>query len=160
MEVFPKAAAKKKAAKGLLHVRGGVSQSGRQEKGRKRSSPRPWRCFFDRAGDWFRRKVFFTSVEVFPATLTRRRTVRPSSPRPWRCFHGCDVRWLGRFGLLHVRGGVSKFGVFYEWSRESSPRPWRCFCASVTPSISLIVFSTSVEVFEYFGSWRGCCLLT
>ncbi len=83
--------------------------------------------------------VFSTSVEVFPNQL---------KPIP------------GRFGLLHVRGGVS--GRFYalEFRSESSPRPWRCFLEGVDRNGADGVFSTSVEVFEHFGSWRDCCLLT
>lgn len=46
----------------------------------------------------------------------------------------------GIFRLLHVRGGVSGGGT--------------------VKAPAATVFSTSVEVFEYFGSWRGCCLLT
>ena len=71
---------------GLLHVRGGVSQSGRQEKGRKRSSPRPWRCFPKRPPRKRPQKVFSTSVEVFPSSVSSMN---------------------GHVSLLHVRGDVS-----------------------------------------------------
>ena len=145
---------------GLLHVRGGVSLNWLTKRAR---------C-----------KVFSTSVEVFlprsnllsfrkrllhvrgGVSRLAERTHQPvaSSPRPWRCFrpNRCvsavdDVfstsvevfpcqrnRTSNRSGLLHVRGGVSGGGT--------------------VKAPAATVFSTSVEVFEYFGSWRGCCLLT
>ena len=73
-------------AKSLLHVRGGVSTAGLSVSCVCRSSPRPWRCFFERLTRDVSQAVFSTSVEVF-----RLRAVSSASVR----------------SLLHVRGGVS-----------------------------------------------------
>ena len=110
----------------LLHVRGGVSAFTRPGFVFRPSSPRPWRCFSERATFQFYFRVFSTSVEVFP--ILRGRSTSASS-------------------LLHVRGGVSKTGGVPERKALSSPRPWRCFYEEIDGKRMLVVFSTSVEVF-------------
>ena len=70
----------------LLHVRGGVSESGLYALIFGSSSPRPWRCFWPArvlVRLWI---VFSTSVEVFPQAAVKEAITK---------------------GLLHVRGGVS-----------------------------------------------------
>ena len=103
------------------------------------SSPRPWRCFLHALDLRQYVRVFSTSVEVFPPALA------------------CLTR---KMSLLHVRGGVSYTVAAAEIKKTSSPRPWRCFCQGLRCEGRRGVFSTSVEVFEHFGSWRDCCLLT
>ena len=104
------------------------------------SSPRPWRCFLVPENRKYPRMVFSTSVEVFPFPQ-------------W--FH------VARFGLLHVRGGVSTGDRDSRPQYRSSPRPWRCFSALDDAQESVFVFSTSVEVFpsaaRHFAALR--CLL-
>ncbi len=51
-------------------------------------------------------------------------------------------------GLLHVRGGVSKWHFRLTVVRVSSPRPWRCFYVALEDILNCRVFSTSVEVFQ------------
>ena len=110
----------------LLHVRGGVSGEAMVGFAFLRSSPRPWRCFLDDSERRKRKCVFSTSVEVFP-----------------RAIRGCRRRTC----LLHVRGGVSiPLSVALRPSM-SSPRPWRCFHQQLLNQFSIVVFSTSVEVF-------------
>ena len=111
---------------GLLHVRGGVSETGGAFYGMDESSPRPWRCFHLRGRLTAQAKVFSTSVEVF-LWLCASTTIRNS--------------------LLHVRGGVSCVNRIFEEVAASSPRPWRCFHLSRLLPIQAKVFSTSVEVF-------------
>ena len=118
---------------GLLHVRGGVSRNGPLKRGRRRSSPRPWRCFSVRQSNIRFNVVFSTSVEVFLARGQRRQYLR------------C---------LLHVRGGVSFWMYNGVAIHESSPRPWRCFLKWLNRLVSGIVFSTSVEVFPTRRSCR------
>ena len=72
----------------LLHVRGGVSVPADRKKHFFGSSPRPWRCFHQNVILVDNARVFSTSVEVFPAQAS----VKYSTA-----------------GLLHVRGGVSRF---------------------------------------------------
>ena len=110
----------------LLHVRGGVSLWPCGPRALRKSSPRPWRCFRQKAGVSGVFAVFSTSVEVFP------KTKEPAAAVP------C---------LLHVRGGVSPTHFCYLNPFWSSPRPWRCFLDGSALAAALIVFSTSVEVF-------------
>ena len=68
MEVFPKELMSLQLLASLLHVRGGVSLTGKVTIADLMSSPRPWRCFdligrLDVSG-----RVFSTSVEVFLQT--------------------------------------------------------------------------------------------
>ena len=180
MEVFLQLEEATTARHRLLHVRGGVSGCAPLKKIRCGSSPRPWRCFRRRRRRRVQKVVFSTSVEVFPGwqkeltSQSRLLHVRggvsaptgvfppstTSSPRPWRCFRVKETvhrtgqvfstsvevfprgheRLPASSRLLHVRGGVSGGGT--------------------VKAPAATVFSTSVEVFEYFGSWRGCCLLT
>ena len=124
---------------GLLHVRGGVSLQLSKIRLTHKSSSRPWRCFSIQKLKLAPTMVFSTSVEVFPS----------ASPSSTACF-----------GLLHVRGGVSTQLSIRKPQATSSPRPWRCFLSAIRFRSPHGVFSTSVEVFEHFGSWRDCCLLT
>ena len=111
---------------GLPHVRGGVSTIAVGIKQARKSSPRPWGCF-SLAGRIFKaRRVFPTSVGVFPIAATNA---------------------LDDLSLPHVRGGVS-------WLREvdsslwgSSPRPWGCFYLNRINQRDHSVFPTSVGVF-------------
>ena len=65
------------------------------------------------------------------------------------------------FGVFSTSVEVFLSGRAREMAvNRSSPRPWRCFHFCGLVCGSCIVFSTSVEVFEHFGSWRDCCLLT
>ena len=72
---------------GLLHARGGVSKPLRLYCAPLASSPRSWRCFFNRQPTHAVRHVFSTLVEVFPDQ-------QPCAVLPVR--------------LLHARGGVSR----------------------------------------------------
>ena len=130
----------------LLHVRGGVSPAVESSSITTRSSPRPWRCFQIQHVESGLIKVFSTSVEVFLVD----------------CVPSCL-----RYGLLHVRGGVStasnkrretcrllhvRGGVSLTLRNlkkitGSSPRPWRCFLSGHYGRHNVVVFSTSVEVF-------------
>ena len=74
------------AQSSLLHVRGGVSTTRHSSPCLIGSSPRPWRCFRLHAAVVQTGQVFSTSVEVF---------LKASF---------CSEL---KFGLLHVRGGVS-----------------------------------------------------
>ena len=126
VEVFRCDAASARRDASLLHVRGGVSTRQGTGTGHDRSSPRPWRCFSISPRMEKTPEVFSTSVEVFPAT---------------------GFKCCAEFGLLHVRGGVSKLPDTSGIRRESSPRPWRCFSAYLSWKPKTSVFSTSVEVF-------------
>ena len=126
VEVFPDRGADATGAFGLLHVRGGVSGDRLLHISRHRSSPRPWRCFPLSYPAEPAPIVFSTSVEVFPRKVER---------------HPCIV------SLLHVRGGVSGRRCCRRGTYRSSPRPWRCFLNQACAACSLLVFSTSVEVF-------------
>ena len=117
----------------LLHVRGGVSYWANGLIFAVRSSPRPWRCFEVPRASPAHASVFSTSVEVFPK-------YRSAS--------------LQRWGLLHVRGGVSKEGSTLQYSTRSSPRPWRCFSRQTRRVPKRSVFSTSVEVFLLRGGFQ------
>ena len=175
VEVFLRSGISRLKQIGLLHVRGGVSQS--------------------RTNCLITIIVFSTSVEVFlwrvlvsksvmsllhvrggvsEIALVRLKRIK-SSPRPWRCFYKqCGHRSTGRVfstsvevflhkprncayrgGLLHVRGGVSAFAAASFAYRASSPRPWRCFQRIPVVTCTSIVFSTSVEVFLRWG--LNCC---
>ena len=139
VEVFPLASPRWRLYACLLHVRGGVSMAGEPLTSWSSSSPRPWRCFSCGLRLSGLLRVFSTSVEVFPKLLQ-------ASTHSAR--------------LLHVRGGVSYFSYTDPTVDASSPRPWRCFQVPHHHQRRVSVFSTSVEVFEHFGSWRDCCLLT
>ena len=168
VEVFPPTRTPMASSCGLLHVRGGVS--GDTDKGQiiTKSSPRPWRCFQGGSHERWRKRVFSTSVEVFPSNSMKsslsssllhvrggvsrhHESERPqgwSSPRPWRCFSKAVNHQNCVCSLLHVRGGVSDPPFNMIVHSRSSPRPWRCF---QTPSFrhqETAVFSTSVEVFR------------
>ena len=106
VEVFPIPAAAAHPDISLLHVRGGVSRMWSRKGRFDLSSPRPWRCFFASRPFWSLDLVFSTSVEVFLPML-----------------RSC----VTRSGLLHVRGGVSRYRRDFQPVQPSSPRPWRCF---------------------------------
>ena len=126
MEVFLPANQRPIPIACLLHVRGGVSIACKHGTMEMWSSPRPWRCFLLEQSQQAQSSVFSTSVEVFLSL--------PDS----------DLKLPS---LLHVRGGVSMKCVRPMPVYASSPRPWRCFSRPVTPAATLVVFSTSVEVF-------------
>ena len=126
VEVFLSRYKSRRNGKGLLHVRGGVSEFLACGRSRCSSSPRPWRCFSVTVSRVSRVLVFSTSVEVFPA---------------------CGLVRLVLISLLHVRGGVSSSARANSLRSRSSPRPWRCFFERLTRDVSQAVFSTSVEVF-------------
>ena len=126
VEVFPSAVKDATGMSGLLHVRGGVSLQRGGGTSSKRSSPRPWRCFFRGRFVPSRARVFSTSVEVFPDM--------------YECLKELQ-------GLLHVRGGVSTTAMEAWPPTGSSPRPWRCFLQPSSRRAGTSVFSTSVEVF-------------
>ena len=94
------------STRGLLHVRGGVSFNCAYCSQKSLSSPRPWRCFSGKVTELCAQSVFSTSVEVFPKDFRFRQR---------------------RYGLLHVRGGVSYTLTIFKSQNGSSPRPWRCF---------------------------------
>ena len=73
----------------LPHARGGVSPARRPYPRTKRSSPRPWGCFYLSSRRQGFRFVFPTPVGVFPMSAWK----RPKRPR-----------------LPHARGGVSTAG--------------------------------------------------
>ena len=106
VEVFPHVTGNLAREVGLLHVRGGVSYSLRNQIIGIRSSPRPWRCFCSDCSVARSVRVFSTSVEVFLRELVEERSSN---------------------GLLHVRGGVSEVRALENDPPMSSPRPWRCF---------------------------------
>ena len=125
--VFPLYACSLTVAKGLPHVRGGVSYRG----------DRPVTDY----------EVFPTCVGVFLHCLGRFRRFFRSSPRAWGCFlvlrEGADVgavfpTCVGVFpmpsvcptapmSLPHVRGGVSYSSSAPLAPLSSSPRAWGCF---------------------------------
>ena len=111
---------------GLLHVRGGVSDTPAFANMQAWSSPRPWRCFLNLSSLNHHAVVFSTSVEVFPFLIAKNFFV---------------------FSLLHVRGGVSGTPLTGRPLLVSSPRPWRCFLKQPETCLLQVVFSTSVEVF-------------
>ena len=110
----------------LPHVRGGVSQPCRVEALKLLSSPRPWGCFHLTHQRLRRRRVFPTSVGVFPPTCG----ITPTCRR-----------------LPHVRGGVSRGLLPRSWMLGSSPRPWGCFRVAADLGKGEQVFPTSVGVF-------------
>ena len=147
VEVFPEAVSKSRPNQGLLHVRGGVSESVVFRARNWRSSPRPWRCFSRNGRSRKVGNVFSTSVEVFPIiwkktcvvqsllhvrggvssngyTTTQSSYVFSTSVEvfPMRT----PRNWV-LIRLLHVRGGVSGGPISRTTYAKSSPRPWRCF---------------------------------
>ena len=92
----------------------------------RRSSPRPWGCFY--TPDTFCRnyRVFPTPVGVF---LCR------------------GILKVCRFCLPHARGGVSGRVFVLRAPEKSSPRPWGCFSTCTEYSESMEVFPTPVGVF-------------
>ena len=126
VEVFPTTSVACDMKKGLLHVRGGVSELLATMGTAATSSPRPWRCFRQTCAVFDTVAVFSTSVEVFLVPLM-----------PYE-FDAC---------LLRVRGGVSQMLLLIGFSLWSSPRPWRCFSSKRWGRSRRLVFSTSVEVF-------------
>ena len=87
VEVFPQVCVSAMLRGRLLHARGGVSKPLRLYCAPLASSPRSWRCFFNRQPTHAVRHVFSTLVEVFPDQ-------QPCAVLPVR--------------LLHARGGVSR----------------------------------------------------
>lgn len=85
-----------------------------------------WRCFQDDKGGVYAASVFSTHVEMFLWSIKRSRSDA--------CF-------------LHARGDVSLVGLNICQGRQFSPRMWRCFSLLLTLYVSLIVFSTHVEMF-------------
>ena len=140
VEVFLKKRGRPQRPASLLHVRGGVSYWANGLIFAVRSSPRPWRCFEVPRASPAHASVFSTSVEVFPK-------YRSAS--------------LQRWGLLHVRGGVSEWFRDENLQNASSPRPWRCFSRQTRRVPKRSVFSTSVEVFLNGDQRSGpdACLL-
>ncbi len=140
VEVFLKASCLLPKWTGLLHVRGGVSNSLPVRVLPPESSPRPWRCFCRLSLQSLPYSVFSTSVEVFPVSGSRA---------------------FDKAGLLHVRGGVSMEAEYQASFEQSSPRPWRCFPWPWSAACGWTVFSTSVEVFpiEYRRAGRRSSLL-
>ena len=136
VEVFPELGWSQCADPSLLHVRGGVSGTAQLGRPKRRSSPRPWRCFPEFYGVGYSGGVFSTSVEVFPPRSSAGSTRR---------------------GLLHVRGGVSLPRSLAIVCSASSPRPWRCFRFSRGLKTAIFVFSTSVEVFLKSSSSENFC---
>ena len=126
VEVFPTRSTTTMMQLSLLHVRGGVSERDARGGTRYTSSPRPWRCFHHGLVHFGTEQVFSTSVEVFPKDFRFRQR---------------------RYGLLHVRGGVSAVRTCGFAYLPSSPRPWRCCYLAAQAFFSQSVFSTSVEVF-------------
>ena len=140
MEVFLLTSTAGFLTSSLLHVRGGVSTSASVRSACSASSPRPWRCFSIADLATAPVDVFSTSVEVFP---------------------GAFAVMLPGPGLLHVRGGVSRWLAVLRVDIPSSPRPWRCFLRYSRIAQAVAVFSTSVEVFPIARvvSLRSGCLL-
>ncbi len=151
MGVFPSASEECPIVSSLPHARGGVSPDKVVYIKTKRSSPRPWGCFWRKSAKSNSRKVFPTPVGVFPDShgsvcahrglpharggVSRQvftgRTVVTSSPRPWGCF------WRD---LLTARR---------YWS---SPRPWGCFRVDPGRAAWVHVFPTPVGVFPWSGN--------
>ena len=111
---------------GLPHARGGVSSADSARAAHRRSSPRPWGCFFRPFSHSLFLLVFPTPVGVFlsPGCFQSRKT-----------------------GLPHARGGVSMCTQSYFISLRSSPRPWGCFYFVHFPGADKGVFPTPVGVF-------------
>ena len=65
VEVFPMTLLSQNTVSRLLHVRGGVSHSFQMSEMQRRSSPRPWRCFWHWRSCRYSFWAFSTSVEVF-----------------------------------------------------------------------------------------------
>ena len=86
----------------LPHARGGVSQILEQELVSRRSSPRPWGCFYFRDQDLQQELVFPTPVGVFLRY---------------------NERLEGWVRLPHARGGVSRPQAFSSHSRQVFPTP-------------------------------------
>ena len=86
VEVFLKHLPTPTAKNNLLHARGGVSSGMPVIKGKKKSSPRTWRCFHSSQNLEVSFVIFSTHVEVFLCHLRHR---------------------PGQQDLLHARGGVS-----------------------------------------------------
>ena len=112
--------------RGLPHVRGGVSPWAVLPATAPRSSPRPWGCFQPQRRPHRGRRVFPTSVGVFPRSI---------------CTAGI------RLCLPHVRGGVSDRQESSGPVLRSSPRPWGCFYPAAPAPVRWAVFPTSVGVF-------------
>ena len=126
VEVFLKPWRNRQKQPSLLHVRGGVSMWVTLLLAVLTSSPRSWRCFESTKVKVIHKRVFSTSVEVFPSS---------------------DKPSISLVSLLHVRGGVSGHGKSLLTGQLSSPRPWRCFRPEGHVKGGYVVFSTSVEVF-------------
>ena len=126
MGVFPTGVKRLLLPSGLPHVRGGVSNWKDKNNWGQESSPRPWGCFLNAGHNCQRRRVFPTSVGVFPRLY-------PLIDL-WSC-------------LPHVRGGVSSFAFSGCLILGSSPRPWGCFPLTLVHFLSMPVFPTSVGVF-------------
>ena len=117
----------------FLHVRGGVSAGFQGIRGKKKFSPRAWRCFRIDKARGLATRVFSTCVEVFLRVYEIERE---------------------RHRFLHVRGGVSYAFGQKKLIGEFSPRAWRCFYTVLENRESNQVFSTCVEVFlraTYYG---------
>ena len=112
----------------LPHARGGVSFILLIRTQERRSSPRPWGCFYCRLRIAHFAQVFPTPVGVFP-NITSTTVCRRSLP--------------------HARGGVSLPQQIYEARHKSSPRPWGCFQLRYQRCLMLVVFPTPVGVFPY-----------
>ncbi len=113
---------------GLPHARGGVSPSAWSSSPVKKSSPRPWGCFFHVGDPDNESFVFPTPVGVF---LNVARV--------------CYVIT----GLPHARGGVSVLATNILHPFLSSPRPWGCFWARNHQARFHLVFPTPVGVFPF-----------
>ena len=104
--VFLPISARHTRARGLPHVRGGVSFSGEGVMAGCPSSPRAWGCFSAITARKASFIVFPTCVGVFLAE---------------------EVSNALHARLPHVRGGVSRFFLLGWVLAESSPRAWGCF---------------------------------
>ena len=153
---------------GLPHARGGVSIERRWVADMRRSSPRPWGCFFQSNFQTPGSKVFPTPVGVFPDARScsqcwpglpharggvskKACLFRQASwvfPTPVGVFPCMQAAQQASSGLPHARGGVSQ-GMFHGMRQAlSSPRPWGCFSAWRKVGAWTTVFPTPVGVFR------------
>ena len=124
--VFPMTTATTLRCSSLPHARGGVSDHQGSRGLNKRSSPRPWGCFYRRKPQQTAYTVFPTPVGVFLEIMT----APPAS-----------------LSLPHARGGVSPISRKAFAAMRSSPRPWGCFYRSSSSMFCRSVFPTPVGVF-------------
>ncbi len=124
--VFPRWSGVNTRKTGLPHARGGVSRGAADLMPLRKSSPRPWGCFYQFCNISCDIVVFPTPVGVFLLITT------------------LLVRF---FCLPHARGGVSDHQRGFMLTKWSSPRPWGCFYDDGKLGNSPEVFPTPVGVF-------------